>query len=103
MKCWYIVEGYEDRLFDDDYDACEFIGDMEDVYTDEKLQQMCEEEIYEICGMHELEEWCDGDEECMLEYITIEELYEYDEDKKRERELEEADRLATIIREDNNS
>lgn len=68
MKCYYVVEGYEDKLFEDESDACDFIAYIEDFYTDEGLQQMCEEEIYEICGIVELAEWCDHDEECILQY-----------------------------------
>jgi hypothetical protein len=49
QKCVYIVEGWEDREFDDDSSACDFIGEIEDFYTDEGLQMMCEEMIYEVC------------------------------------------------------
>ena len=67
MKCYYYVEDYEENLFDDEGDACEFIGEIEDVYTDESLQQMCEERIYEICGLLEIAEYCEHDDECIAE------------------------------------
>lgn len=76
-KYWYYVDGYEDRLFDDDGEACVFIGDMSDAYTDEGLQQMCEDEIIEISGIGELIDYCENEEECIFQYITIEELKEY--------------------------
>ena len=48
-KCVYVVEGYEDNKFEDDSEACEFLASITDFYTDESLQLMCEEEIYEVC------------------------------------------------------
>lgn len=68
MKCWYIVEGYEEQVFNDEGDACEFIAYIEDFYTDEGLQQMCEEQIYEICGIAALAEFCEYDDDCILQY-----------------------------------
>lgn len=87
-QCWYYVEGYEDRLFKDSSDACEFIGDMEDFYTDEGLQQMCEEQIYEICGIDELYEYCDNDEDCILEYVTEEEIKEHNKSQHEDEEFD---------------
>lgn len=48
-KCVYVVEGYEDREFEDESEACEFLASITDFYTDDSLQLMCEEEIYEVC------------------------------------------------------
>lgn len=95
MKCYYVVEGYEDRLFEDDSDACDFIGDMQDFYTDEGLQQMCEEEIYEICGIVELADWCDHDEECIAQYEP-----NYIKLLKDIHEADEADEMNDILLEE---
>lgn len=49
-KCVYVVEGFEENEFDDPSSACDFLATITDFYTDESLQLLCEEEIYEICG-----------------------------------------------------
>ena len=56
MKYYYIVEGWEDKIFRDEEKACEFLMSMTDFYTDDSLVELCEQNVFELSGEYELQE-----------------------------------------------
>lgn len=57
MKNYYIVEGWEEKIFTDEETAGEFLASMTDGFTDDGLLLLCEEKIYELHGENELQEY----------------------------------------------
>lgn len=67
MRFWYAVEDH-DELFKDYDDAYNYICDMYEGGSSDYYDNLCEEMIYEVNGISELVDWCDGDQDCIVEY-----------------------------------
>ena len=64
-KCWYAVD---DELFQDYDDAYDYLVTMNEGGSSDYYDELCEQEIYEVCGMVELAEFCEGEEGCIAYY-----------------------------------
>jgi hypothetical protein len=87
---WYAVEDCDD-LFTTYDDAYEYIEYTNEGASSDKLDDLCDQMIYEVDGILDLAEWCDGDEDCIFHYepnfVAIQrEMYE---DKKADDDYEE--------------